>query len=210
MALLSMIVEHLKIVLLRMPVSMILYNLFGLLVRAATWQKHYIQSAFCIIPIYTSDYSLLGMCWRRKYFYDRCMPMGCARSCRTFENFSTALEWLAKTYIDIPLIIHLLDDFFLVSPAFAGCQAHLGNFLSFSEFLGIPMAPDKTIGPSCVLSFCGIELDSMIMEARLPRDKISKCMLLLQQFLRRKKVTLKELQYLIRLLNFACSVIVPG
>ena len=136
--------------------------------------------------------------------------MGCASSCRTFENFSTALEWLAKTYLDIPLIIHLLDDFFLVSPTFSGCQAHLSNFLSFCEFLGIPMAPDKTIGPSCVLSFRGIELDSMLMEACLPRDKISKCMLLLEKFLYCKKVTLRELQSLIGLLNFACSVIVPG
>ena len=172
--------------------------------------KRDIQSAFRIIPIHPSDYPLLGMCWRGKYYYDRCMPMGCASSCRTFEKFSTALEWLAKTYLDIPLIIHLLDDFLLVSPTFAGSQAHLSNFLSFCEFLGIPMAPDKTIGPSCVLSFCGIELDSMLMEARLPRDKISKCMLLLEQFIHRKKVMLRELQSLIGFLNFACSVIVPG
>lgn len=40
------------------------------------------------------------------------------------------------------------------------------------------MAPDRTIGPSCVLSFRGIELDSMLLEASLPRDKISKCILL--------------------------------
>ena len=114
--------------------------------------------------------------------------MGCARSCRTFENISTALEWLAKNYLEIPLIIHLQDDFFLVSPTFAGCQAQLSNFLSFCEFLSIPMAPDKTIGPSCVLYFCEIELDSMLMEARLPRDKISKCLLLLEQFLHHKKL----------------------
>lgn len=63
-----------------------------------------IQSAFRIIPIHPSDYPLLGMCWREKYYYDRCMPMGCASSCRTFENFSTALEWPAKTYLDIPLL----------------------------------------------------------------------------------------------------------
>ena len=50
----------------------------------------------------------------------------------------------------------------------------------------------------------------MLLEARLPRDKISKCMLLLEQFIHRKKVMLRELQSLIGFLNFACSVIVPG
>ena len=90
-----------------------------------------IQSAFRIIPIHPSDYPLLCMCWRGKYYYDGCMPMSCASSCPTSENFSTALEWLAKTYLHIPVIIHLLDDFLLVSPTFAGCHAHLNNFLSF-------------------------------------------------------------------------------
>ena len=64
------------------------------------------------------------------------------------------------------------------------------------------MAPDKIIGPSCVLSFCGIELDSMLMEARLPRDKISKCMLLLEQFIHRQKVTLKGAPFLDWALKF--------
>ena len=48
------------------------------------------------------------------------------------------------------------------------------------------------------------------MEARLPADKIEKCTLLISSFLRRKKVTLQEIQSLTGLLNFACSVVVPG
>ena len=72
------------------------------------------------------------------------------------------------------------------------------------------MAPEKTIGPSSVLSFAGIELDSDHMEARLPADKLAKCKLLITVFLRRKKVPLKDLPSLIGVLNFACSVVVPG
>ena len=44
----------------------------------------------------------------------------------------------------------------------------------------------------------------------MPLDKIAKCNLLISDFLRRKKVTLRELQSLVGLLNFACSVIQPG
>ena len=47
------------------------------------------------------------------------------------------------------------------------------------------------------------------MEARLPNDKITKTKTFLSDFLRRKKVSLKETQSLIGL-NFACSVVVPG
>ena len=36
------------------------------------------------------------------------------------------------------------------------------------------MAPEKTIGPSSTISFPGIGLDSVLMEARLPPDKLIK------------------------------------
>ena len=90
------------------------------------------------------------------------------------------------------------------------CDNELKAFLKTCDEIGVPMAPEKTVGPSCVLSFAGIELDTTKMEAWLPCDKLTKCRSPIHHFLHRKKVTLKELQSLIGLLNFTCSVIVPG
>ena len=50
----------------------------------------------------------------------------------------------------------------------------------------------------------------MKQEARLREDKLQKCRLLLHSFYKRRKVSLKELQSLLGLFNFTCSVIVPG
>ena len=72
------------------------------------------------------------------------------------------------------------------------------------------MAPEKTCGPATTLSFASIELDSISFEARLPLDKVHKCLSTISHFLARKKVTLKEIQSLIGILNFACAVVVPG
>jgi len=90
------------------------------------------------------------------------------------------------------------------------CDNELKAFLKTCDEIGVPMAPEKTVSPSCVLSFMGIELDTTKMEARLPCDKLAKCRSPIHHFLHRKKVTLKELQSLIGLLNFTYSVIVPG
>lgn len=169
-----------------------------------------IKSAFRIIPIHPNDYSLLGMKWRGLYYYDRCMPMGCSSSCKTFETFSTAVEWIAREKLGIDKLLHLLDDFLVIASSSTQCQANLDLFLALCKYLGIPIAPEKTCGPATVLSFAGIELDSIKSEARLPTDKIEKCVHSISGFLRRKKVTLKELQSLIGLLNFACSVVTPG
>jgi len=48
------------------------------------------------------------------------------------------------------------------------------------------------------------------MEARLRLDKVQKCINIISDFLKRKMVALREVQLLTGLLNFACSVIVPG
>lgn len=69
---------------------------------------------------------------------------------------------------------------------------------------------EKTVAPTTQLTIYGIEVDSIAMECRLPHDKIVKIQEKLEGFCKRKKVQLKELQSLIGLLNFACSVIVPG
>ena len=169
-----------------------------------------IKSAFRILPINPIDYGLLGMKWKNKYYYDRCMPMGCSSSCKTFETFSSALEWIARTKFKIQHVLHLLDDFLFIAPSERLCQQQLNIFLQFCSYLGVPIAPEKTFGPSTTLSFVGIELDTVLKEARLPQDKLDKCVTTILEFRHRKKVTLRELQSLIGLLNFACSVIQPG
>ena len=169
-----------------------------------------IKNAFRVIPIQPEDFHLLGMFWRGKYYYDRCLPMGCSSSCKIFESFSTSLEWIARQHLDILHIIHLLDDFLLAGATWEQCNSHLLAFLNLCDWLGVPMAPEKTMGPLTTLSFAGIELDTMAMEARLPDDKLQKCIFLVTDFVGRKKVTLCEMQSLIGTLNFACSVVVPG
>ena len=78
------------------------------------------------------------------------------------------------------------------------------------NYLGVPLAPETTVGPATVLQFAGITLDSVRQEARLPEDKLLKCRAMLQNFQAWRSVCLKELQSLIGLLNFTCVVVVPG
>ena len=164
-----------------MLLSMMQLNLSNWQSLAAFWQK-LTKNAFRIIPISPDDYNLLGMQWRGLYYYDRCMPMGCSSSCLTFETFSTAVEWIARQRLSIAHILHLLDDFLIVASSATLCQAQLDLFLNLCSYLGIPMAPEKTCGPATTLSFAGIELDSILSEARLPLDKIDKSRNLISAF----------------------------
>ena len=136
--------------------------------------------------------------------------MGCSSSCKTFETFSTAVEWIAQDKLGIANIIHLLDDFLLIQTTESQYSRSLRLFLELCDFLGIPMAPEKTFGPSTILTFAGVELGTIRCESRLPEDKLLKCKQLIAEFIKKKKATLRELQSLTGVLNFACSVVVPG
>ena len=169
-----------------------------------------IKSAFRIIPVTSSDFPLLGMEWQGKFYFDTLLPMGCSSSCNIVETFSTALEWIAKNKLHASAVIHILDDFLFLGPSEDKYRIELKNFLNLCHQIGVPIADEKTMGPATALQFAGITLDTVSMEVRLPDDKLDKCREQLSFFCSRKSVTLKELQSLIGLLNFACSVVVPG
>ena len=178
--------------------------------RGSYLSKTDIKSAFRIIPIHPDDYHLLGMKWNNSYFFDRCLPMGCSSSCAIFEAFSTSLEWLAKHFLGASGVLHILDDFLFIAESESKCSSDLSKFLSLCDYLGVPIAHEKTEGPGTTLQFAGIALDTINMEVRLPEVKLQKCRELLTDFHKRRKVTLRELQSLTGLLNFTCSVVLPG
>ena len=80
----------------------------------------------------------------------------------------------------ISFVCHILDDFLIIEPASALppysqiCQESLTSMLLSFKSLNIPIATDKTAGPTRVIEFTGIILDSDSMEARLPPDKVSR------------------------------------
>ena len=136
--------------------------------------------------------------------------MGCRSSCAIFETFSTAVEWIAKGIINPGGMVHILDDFLIISTSMQTGQQNLERFQNVCEELGIPLAQDKTAGPSTCLTFAGIELDTCEMSARLPTDKLEKAIKLVGETLTKNKLRLVELQSVIGYLNFACRVVVPG
>ena len=52
----------------------------------------------------------------------------------------------------------ILDDFLFIADSIEKCQADLSNFLNMCEYLGVPVAQEKTVGPDTTLQFAGITL----------------------------------------------------
>ena len=163
-----------------------------------------IEDAFSIIPVHPNDYHLLGFTWNNLFYYDRCLSMGASSSC-------TALQWIMENRYGASGMSHILDNFLFVGPPNSDkCKVDLTSFLSLCKTVGIPIKTEKTEWPTPIITIYGFQVDSIQMECRLPVDKLHKMKLALQTMRRRRKVTLRELQSLIGLLNFVCTVICRG
>jgi len=164
-----------------------------------------IKSAFRLLPVHPDDFSLLGFRIGQYFFFDKCMPMGCAISCAIFEKFSTFLEWAVKCVNPSSNIDHYLDDFFFAGRAgTAECSVSMHHFSDLCLDLGVPLAKNKTVGPTTVLQFLGLEIDSINRRIRM-------CEILREKLIKIKeckKATLRDFQSLAGSLNF-CSRAIP-
>ena len=86
-------------------------------------------------------------------------------------------------------VLHVLDDFLFIAKTKELCARDLQNFIFVRDYLGVPLVPEKTVGPDTVLQFAGITLDSLLFEACLPEDKLAKCRVMLHNFYTRRTVT---------------------
>lgn len=68
-------------------------------------------------------------------------------------------------------MVHILDDFLIIAGSAGLCESQLTLSLQFCKFLGVPMAPEKTVGPHNVLSFAGIELETCNFKHACPKRK---------------------------------------
>ena len=169
-----------------------------------------IKSAFKIIPVHPDEYWLLGFKWDGQFYYAKTLPMGAGSSCAIFEEFSTAVEFVAENKLGIQKCHHILDDFLFIVVGRARCQYSLTSFLGFCEEVGIPTALEKTHDANQVMEFVGIGLNVLEQHSFLPEDKVARCIELLDGLCTRSKVTKAQIQQLQGHLNFASRAIVPA
>ena len=148
----------------------------------AFMSKTDLKSPFHLIRIHPSDWNLVGIYWQSQYYVYLYLPFGLRSAPYIFNHLSDALEWILKHNYGLKNVIYILNYFFVAESTRLDC------FLSFSTLLKLfmsvkaPTVASKTIGPSQVIEFMGIVLDSVRMEARLPEDKLTRIKELLKHF----------------------------
>ena len=95
-------------------------------------------------------------------------------------------------------LMHYLDDFITAGPADSLlCSHNLQTSLAVCRSLGLPLHPNKCIGPSTRSVVLGIELDSLDQTARLPAEKLKALQELIQSWRTRRWCNIRQLESLI-------------
>lgn len=81
-------------------------------------------------------------------------------------------------------------------------------FTSVCKNLGVPIATDKTEGPTTYITYLGLEINTVSQTFFIPHDKVTSLTEQLNEINNHKKVTLQQLQSLCELLAF-CSRSLP-
>ncbi|XP_075047689.1 uncharacterized protein LOC142107921 [Mixophyes fleayi] len=170
-----------------------------------------IEFAFRLLPLHPSSFRYMGFRLSDGYYVDKCLPMGCSVSYAFFECFSTFLHWSVVAGSGHQSVAHYLDNFLFISPVGTTvCQYLLFSAQALFRVMGVPVAADKSEGPTVRLSYLGIEIDTVAGCCRLPAEKVAKLRGVNDTVQSECKVQLRQVQSLLGLFNFACRVIPMG
>ncbi len=172
--------------------------------------KSDIKSAFRLLPVAPSDYHLLGFMFNHNYYFDRCMSMGLGSACQIFETLATAINWIFVNKFGFYNCFHYLDDYCLIEDSREKASLSLLTFQAMCKKLGVPLSPDKTVGPSQQVTYLGIHLDTLKMQASIPEEKITQYIQDIKSILHSRTCSQGDLKSVIGKLNWVSSIILPG
>jgi len=162
-------------------------------------------------PIHPSLWCLHGFKWNDLYYFYTRLVFGSRSSPKIFDTLSQAICWIIEHHFDVQHILHLLDDFLTIdSPEGTDAERTMAIITLVFNKLHIDLSSEKTVGPATLLEYLGIILDTILMQARLPEDKLTRLKALVKLFLTRDTCRRSEMESLVGHLNFACRVVVPG
>ena len=174
-----------------------------------------LASAYRSVGIHPSNYDATGIKWLFQgdkdytYMVDTRMCFGGRRSPEIFNKLSQSVRAIMASH-GYSGIVAYADDFLIVSEDAEQCRQPTLALVRILRRLGFSINYNKVHGPSQILTFLGIELDTIDMTLALPQEKMDDIRKILQRRVSQRKCTKRELQSIIGKLNWATQVIYGG
>ena len=142
---------------------------------------------------------------------DTCLLFGLRSAPYLFNRLSQAIHWILINNYGVQHLLHYLDDFLTAGPADSPVCSHYHNaMLSLCQNINAPVKTYKIEGPSTSVTFLGIHLDTVTMEASITAKRKDSLLQELHNLYPRRICTKWQLLSLIGKLSFSCKVLPAG
>ena len=175
-----------------------------------------LADAFHHIMVQPIAWELLGSSYRHnrsdppQYFMSTVLPFGLRSSPKLFNDLAQATEWIM---IDkgVSVVYHYLDDYITLGPPQnSACQNNLDIMLQTCAEVGFAVNPRKVKGPSTVLEFLGIVIDTNRMELRISEERLCNILDELENWRGKKRGKKRDILSLVGKLLFIAKVVRSG
>ena len=124
--------------------------------------------------------------------------------------FASALKFIMSQN-DVTDIVHYLGDYFTCGPAQIDvCKSNLDTMLKTCKEIGFSVQPKKVEGPTKIIEYLGIVIDSEVMELRISETRLEGITNFLYEWTNRRSCVNRHLLSLIGKLVFVYTVVRPG
>ena len=153
------------------------------------------------------DFEKMGFTFQQEFYFDCTLSMGSMSSARCCQRVTNAVVYIFTNWGYFA--INYLDDL-------GGVQEEETADMAFDTLrrllvqFGLTEAISKSCAPNYVMVFLGVEVNSVLLTLRIPEDKMQEILTILENWSNKQICSLKELQSLVGLLNFASRCIKSG
>ena len=178
--------------------------------KGALIAKADVKAAYRNIPVHPRDRWLLGMRWEGETYVDGTLPFELRSAPLLFTAVGDAIEGIA-TQKGAKWLRRYIDDFVSVGQKGTNdCAEAMTIFKETCQLLGVPLNENKEEGPSKVLTFLGLKIDTVKMEVRLPQGKLEEMRSILKRWRGMRSCRRRDLESIVGSLNHACRAVRPG
>jgi hypothetical protein len=179
--------------------------------RASWFVKLDLSNCYLSFPLHPSTYPHFIFSFEDHLYQFVRMPFGLCSAPRICTMLLSVLHHriTSECSSHLTALIRYLDDLLFITPSQPAAQLVLEIAQRVIQSFGLVVNTDKTEGPAQVISFLGVQLDSIHYTLSCTSERVQHLLLLLHNALTMKKVKLSFLSSLIGKLSFAAMVL-PG
>ena len=155
----------------------------------------------------SSDQWLLDFLCDNFYWLERYLLFELRTLSFLFDLFVKGVNWILIAMLYWFVMLHYLNDFFAILLSWVDIEIYNRQFDELCSDLNLMINHTKNI-LDIIVDFLGIELDNILIQARLSSNKLDRARKTMTDLLKRATISYRELELAIGFLFFATKIVI--